>query len=610
MDIFAAYKIGTEGTLKSVPNDWCSPTALRPLILGDNCIPWLEHHGHRYGLTRDSEENSMLSLLGEMGAGFEAKWVKEMVPEAAHANQNDYDVRSVKAFLSTLEFMARRTPVIAKAALWHAPAKLYGTCDLICLGSWLLEQFPQLEKQLREDELDLYHVIDLKFITGIDTTEKKTDLKLASSQVRLYSFMLGALQGRVPSHAFLVTRDRVFDPLPVEVGYALGDPLEMETKRLLGLLRHIKLHGHKYKPWKDAIVAPDWKGEDGKWTTAKKRILEEFMPQRPLELLPHVGNNEAEGLREAGFASIDDLLARGHRFDLANVKGLGKATSRRIRAVLDANRSGRAAPLRVPVEMVPPRCKREFFVDYEFAPTLLVDFEKEWPSLKGREMVFMIGCGWEEKGKWRFERFTADDYTPEAERAIFEQFIAFLRKRGAVYGSVQEATVVEGTALYHWSQAEVSQSANVAKRLGIDVLTSLPWVDLKEAFEVGPLALKGMWNWSIKSVLEAVGDVSPEHRVDYPEGLSAGDNAMVLALRAYQRGGDVLGSPEIMLITNYLETDCKGLWQILRWLRASVHNEEIPSARAVRGRVGATSHGFRWYRVSQALNERGLLRVA
>jgi hypothetical protein len=251
--------------------------------------------------------------------------------------------------------------------------------------------------------------------------------------------------------------------------------------------------------------------------------------------------------------------------------------------------------------MVPPRCKREFFVDYEFAPTVFVDFEKEWPSLKGREMVFMIGCGWEEKGKWRFERFTADTYTPEAERAIFEQFIAFLRKHGAVYGSVQEATVVEGTALYHWSQAEVSQSANVAKRLGLDVLTSLPWGDLKEAFEVGPLALKGMWNWSIKSVLKAVGEVSPEHRVDYPDGLSAGDNAMVLALRAYQRGGDVLASSEMKLIGDYLSVDCEGLWQILRWLRASTGNVDYSSPRAVKGRAITSAQSFRWYKLARML---------
>ena len=133
----------------------------------------------------------MLSLLGELGAGFEAKWVAEMAPEAVHANQNDYDVRSVKAFLATLEHIARRSPVIAKAALWYAPSELYGTCDLICLGSWLREKFAQLREVVSEKDADLYHVIDLKFIKGIDTSEKKKDLKLASSQVRLYSYMLG-----------------------------------------------------------------------------------------------------------------------------------------------------------------------------------------------------------------------------------------------------------------------------------------------------------------------------------------------------------------------------------------------------------------------------------
>ena len=379
----------------------------------------------------------MLSLLGELGAGFEAKWVEEMAPEASHANKNDYDVRSVKAFMATLELMARRAPVIAKAALWYEPIECYGTCDLICLGSWLREKFPQLREIVPEKDADVYHVIDLKFIKGIDTSEKKKDLKLASSQVRLYSYMLGAIQGVVPSHAFLVTRDRIFDPFPVEVGYKIGDPLEAETKRLLDLMRHIKLDGHKYTPWEDAIVAPDWNGEDSKWNTAKKRILEEFMPSRPLELLPYVGRDEAEGLRAAGFDSVDDLMTRGDQFDLASVKGLGDGTARKIRAVLDANRSGGAARLKVTEEMVPPRCKRAYYIDYEFSPGLAVDFE-QWPNLEGTEMVFMIGCGWEDKGNWRFESFTAEAYTPEAERAMFDQFIDLLRKQGAIYGSKGE----------------------------------------------------------------------------------------------------------------------------------------------------------------------------
>jgi hypothetical protein len=227
-------------------------------------------------------------------------------------------------------------------------------------------------------------------------------------------------------------------------------------------------------------------------------------------------------------------------------------------------------------------------------------------------MCFMIGVGYEEEGKWRFRRFTAHEDSLGAERMMWTEFITFLRERGVIYGSVQEATICpdSSVALYHWSHAEVNQSRSAAQRVGFEVLDKLPWVDLQKSFHEGPITLPGQFDFKLKSVSKALGKLSPEHGVNYPDNLQVGSDAMVMALRAYERGGDVLGSPEIMLITNYLETDCKGLWQILRWLRASVHNEEIPSARAVRGRVGATSHGFRWYRVSQALNERGLLRVA
>ena len=563
MNLFAEATAGQ----KEVSSDWMSATGLRALIQQDPCLLWLKYHGAAHGFEEDPKEYSFLEFIGEKGRQFEAAWIKNIAPEAVQALDEDVDVRRVQGLMKTLELMDRCVPVITKAALWWAPEFIYGSSDLICLESWLHDKFPHLA--VSDGAPDHYVVLDCKFSTGLEKANHAIDLKMNSAQVRMYSYMLGHLQGQMPSRAYLVTRDRPFDPIAVAVDHQLNEPLDPHLAEMRDRHIHIKEHGDQFVPWRDTIVAANFMNDkDDPWHGAKKRIAREFIPGGALEHLPHIGRKQAEELKTRGYESVSHLLTHDpDRLPLEKLHGIGKKIAPRIRAVLEANRSGAATT--IDAAILPPQRDVELYVDYEYFTNINVDFDAQWPHMLGCEMVFMVGVGWEENSKWRYKQFIAEREDHEAERTMFEEFLTYLDDCG-IFDAGKSA------ALYHWSNAEVWQSKHASERHGLARLASLPWVDIQKPFHEGPIALPGAWDFGLKSVAAALGTYSPEHCAEWPKELGAGLAAMVMGWAAYE-GPKPLDSPEMRALSEYLEIDCKAMWQVLRWLRA-VAVETAPTA--------------------------------
>ncbi len=564
MNVARAFAAATGGH-KSVPDEWVSATALRPLLQSDPCLVWLRYHGAAHGFEKDTDQHSFLDWISEVAGRFEEEWIRRVAPDAVRANEQDTDVTDAEAVQRTLKLMARPdVRVIAKAALWLAEIGAYGTMDLLARASWVRETFPHLSGFLTEGEREHWVVVDAKFMSGLDTAPKKESLRLASAQVRLYSYIVGHLQGVMPSHAFLVTRDRVADPLPVAVEHDIDGPLDPFLADLIDECRHIKTLGARYTPWTCPIVAPNWRNKhDAPWSGAKQRIMEEHWPHTPLEILPGVGHVQAAAFRRMGFASVEELLSRdadGSEWG-GKLPMFGPSRESHLRAVLTANSAGRPTP--IPADAVPQKRRVELYCDFEFLSSCHPDFDHDWPDLKGREMVFMIGVGWEERGRWRFHRFTAAEESVAAERAMWRQFLRFIGKLGIAAGGSDDDDAV----LIHWSPAERVQAQRAAERLELPELAELPWLDLRKSFTGGLIALPGHWGFGLKQVVRAVGDWSPAHAVAYPDGLGEGLGAMVAGWRAYEQPNP-LRTREMDLIGRYLEADCKSVRAVLEWVRS------------------------------------------
>ncbi len=583
-ELFDTFYEATGGH-NEVQDSWIPVTAVRALLLEDPVLIWLEHHGKQWGLEKDSKEYSFLEHIAQKGHEFEAKWIREVLPDAVQLMNKDWHVRRVETFLRTMEELHRGTPAIVKAALWYKPQQLYGSTDILLKSEKLYELFPHLKPE--KDEPNHYIIMDCKFSTGLHLPKKRKDYLLAATQVRTYSYILGHLQGFMPIRAFLVTRDRPHSLIAVEVDMVLDDPIDPEIARLRDWYLQIKHKGQRMLPWECSETRPNFSNEkDEPWHDAKRKIREEFMEEQPLELLPFVGNKQAEGLRALGFQTLDNLLKScPDTVPFETVNGLAEKSARRIRTVLHSHRSGKAP--HVPTSALPPRRTREFFIDYEFLNNMNVDIQREWHGLEGTPMVFMVGVGWEQEGEWQFRSFVAEAETHAAERKMLQRFMAFLEQHGALSGNA---------ALYHWSHAEPVQTMQAVKRSGLTELENLPWCDLKTVFEEANIALPGAWGLGIKEVAKALGELSPTHSVEWPSELGDGLRAMVMAWDAYKHS-DPINTEEMRCITAYLEVDCKALSRILAWLR-----DTVGSGEGVRSITSSFQGWFRMARARSALS--------
>lgn len=552
----------TQGNAE-VRDDWMRATGIRPLILEDPVLVWLDHHGTQHDFTRDTSPYEFVEFIGEKGRQFEEKWIQQVCPGAVRVCDEAYEVRHQEKLRRTVELIHQRVPVILQPALWWAPERIYGVPDVIALTSWVREQFPDL---VDENEPDHYLVLDIKFTTKLDGSAKKVDLANYASQVRIYSYMLGQLQGSMPGLSFLVARDRLSDPLPIAVEAAVGQPLPADLVALRDRYLDIKLNGAKYLPWRDDIVAPNLANKnDDPWHAAKVVIARDKIPGADPCLIYQIGQRAKRDLAERGFPNVQSLLdAEPANIPFEDCYRLGAKTASRIRAILTANRSGQT--IRPPAGQIPSHKTHEFYVDLEYFTNVNVDFDSQWPTLDGCEMVFMIGVGWEDDGRWNFETFIAVDEDQAREPEMFDRFLAFLRER------TNDAFIdSDETALYHWTGAEISWMGRACDRHGLGddhPLRRLPWMDLhKGPFVGGPVGIPGALSYALKEIARALGIHDATYRVDWPGDLDAGLRAMVMGWRAYEAGSP-LETSEMKTLTEYLEVDCKALWSILRWLRA------------------------------------------
>jgi hypothetical protein len=561
------------GGYEQVPPDWMPASGVEPLILQDPALVWLRYHGPKHGLHPDRSDYEFLDFIAEKAQQFEDKWIKEMAPDAVRVCTHGHEVRSADRVRQTLDLMGRGVPVLVQPALWWAPERIYGRPDVLIHTCWLAQRFPYLAAELGTpvdgtDQvpagLGHYVVFDMKFTSKLDGSHKALELESYAAQVRLYSYMLGQLQGIMPQAGYLITRDRILNPLPVEITSTLDRPLDEGLASSRDQFIEIKTNGARYVPWQDPIVASNVSHRDTQWYTAKKIIARDKTPGRDPALVSRISPAIRRELVRYGFGTLDSLLEGDPDeipFEACN--NLGEVSSRQIRAMLQANRSGSPAmPGSVPTL---PEKEFEFYVDFEYFTNINVDFEAQWPTLDGCEMIFMVGVGWQEDGARSFQTFVSEAEDRDHEREMLDNFLEFLQNR--TDGALEDG---DKTSLFHWTDAEVWQALRASNRHQFPEthpLRRLPWRDLHKEFLHGPIGLPGAWSYRLKDVSRALSQLRPDLDLQWPGDLDQGLRAMVMGWKAYL-APEPLESTEMGLLKEYLEADCRALWGILKWLRS------------------------------------------
>lgn len=210
----------------------------------------------------------------------------------------------------------------------------------------------------------------------------------------------------------------------------------------------------------------------------------------------------------------------------------------------------------------------EFYVDFETVNDLDDDFSK-LPEKGGQPLIFMIGCGHEEGGEWRFECFVAEQMDESSEAMILDAWIAHMDAVRRRLAPDEEAPLV-----FHWSHAERSfleTAYNSAQERHGRRWPDLNWFDfLKRVMKAEPVVVRGAMAFGLKAVANAMhrqGSIQTAWSGGPVDGLAAMVGAWRCAREAKEKGCAMADLPLMGLIRDYNEVDCKVMWEIVDTLR-------------------------------------------
>jgi hypothetical protein len=585
-------------------------------MLGDPLLDWLELYGEAHGFVRDHDlrgydpRTDFGRFVMEKGRDFEASVLRllrkrcEIVP----VGQGAQDSRDPDKALETLEAMKAGVEVIQCGVLHDEASRTYGMPDLLVRGDVLERLFPgvyapELERHSNDEgcESDAparfvaprlggpqhYRVVDIKF-TGLHLA-KSGELGNEGSgpaykaQLFLYNRALGSAQGFIPPAAFLLGRSwekgedggrgcferlaPVFQTGTVTRKESLADA----ANAAVAWVRRVRQEGAGWSVDPAPCIPelrPNMKyTQDAPWHAAKKRIASST---RELTAMWFLGAEKRNALlaREPPITSWDDP---GLNAELAGIRG--EVNGPRFDAVLDVNRDPTGPGVRpARVTSAENEWRRpetlEFFVDFETVNDLDDDFS-QLPARGGQPLIFMVGCGHIEDGRFVSRCFTADALTEAAEASVIEHWLGYMQEVKRRLGFVGSPRV------FHWSPAEESAYAtayNSAKARHPD----RAWPDprlfdfLNLVVRKEPVVVRGALGFGLKAIgkaMHAQGLIGTCWADGPTDGLGAMVGTWSAAAEARARGVSMREVDVMREIERYNEVDCRVMWEVIEYLR-------------------------------------------
>lgn len=573
---------------------WVSAGRGRNWFNDDPLLDWLDLYGEEHGYVRDDQlpgydpELDFTQFIFAQGRGFEEAvlgLISRNVEVLRIGDGPEDSVDPAKAE-ETYDAMAGGVEAIHQGVLHDPEHRVYGLPDLL-VRSDVLHRLVR-EAPLGPDEITIpapglpgarwhYVVVDVKFKSfklqargGLGT-----DHRANMAQVALYSRALGRIQGYHPPRAFLLGRSVCLhkqDPPSSRCDERLAavrvDEQLFDADRACEWIRRARAEGGTWRVLPEPSVPelrPNMSNKgDSPWHAAKREIgaaLED------VTLLWQVAPAKRDRAIAAGVSRWTDPRCNAALF------GLGEKQAPILDRILEVHRNPDLHPVQ-PARIEAERTAWgqpdgvEFYVDFEWVSDLDDDFSK-LPEKGGQNLIFMVGCGHEEAGEWRFECFTAARMDEPAEAECLD---AWFEHMEAVRRRLAPATSAPLT--FHWSHAERSsletayQSAN--RRHG-GRWAEPNWFDfLKRVIKAEPVVVRGSMAFGLKAVANAMhahGFIETRWGDGPADGMAAMVGAWRCAHDARQRGVPMGEHPLMGPIRDYNEVDCRVMWEIVRHLR-------------------------------------------
>lgn len=589
-------------------HEWVSATQTRNYLLHDPLLDWLNLYGEANGFQKDPARpgydvrTDFGQFIFRKGLEFEEAVLKHLktLTCVVTIGQDRGDVRRQEKAEETFVAMERGELVIYQGILRNAENCTYGIADLMIRSDELARLFPDAltPEEAAQPARDLkgsswhYRIIDIKFTTlhlaAGGEPNNSGSAPANKAQLFIYNRALGRIQGYQSPVSYLIGRgweqtakdvtsrgDNCMGRLaPVNQNSTLskGALVAGAVSDALKWVRRVRREGATWSVLPKPTVPelrPNLKhAQDYPWSFSKKRVAKEL---DDLTLLWYVGVEKRNAANNAGIFSWRDPNCT------ANSLGVGgDKTLPTLQAMLDINQS-KDDPLLKPSRIssaegewreVP---KLEFYVDFETVTDLNDDFS-QIPKKGGQPLIFMIGCGHIEEGKWQFECFTAESLETEVEANVIDSWITHMKM-------VRERLDPKGDdpLVIHWSPAEtINLDTAYNSAVKRHPKRSMDWLEprwfdfLKQVIKEEPVVVRGAFGFGLKAVAQAMhnhGYIETLWEDGPADGLGAMAGAWWCNDEAKKLGVPLQEIDLMRGIQKYNEVDCKVMMEIVRYFR-------------------------------------------
>ena len=585
-------------------SSWVSATATRNYVLGDPILDWLRLYGKDHGFKRDDdlpgydERTDFRLFLLQKGIEFE-KRIVEVLSDKVEVNSVVDDnipgfryAQDLNSAIRTFDAMESGSEVIHGGILRNPNNQTFGSPDLLVRSDILHKIFPNVlsyeEALVPAPNLSggsyHYRVVDIKFSSltllangNINNSESKVTYKV---QVFLYNQALGRLQGFTPNSAYILGRstkqtiqkNTIYTNALERLGtislnepYAKDKLIQDITHDAISWVRNVRRNGSKWnvfpKPSVPELYPNMTNTNDGPYQVAKKEIAQKT---EELTLIWQIGLESRKRAHQKGVKKWTDPKLTPEFLEINPSKKFST-----LQSILEMNR-GATESLITPFKVETLRDQwdsksLQFYVDFETVSDLDDDFV-DLPSKGGKSMIFMIGCGHIEDGKWNFKCFIADKLDFSEERKIILMWLEYMEEIKIRLASKESSPLV-----IHWSPAEKQNFKDAIERHVLSEDTLPNWFDFwGRVMKSEPVIVKNSFDFGLKSIAKAM---YKKQMIDtvWKDGPVDGLGAMVGAWwcnNKIKNSGEVLSDIELMQqIASYNEVDCKVMMEIVSYLR-------------------------------------------
>jgi len=478
--------------------------------------------------------------------------------------------------------MMNGTPVIHSAPVKNKQNNTGGVIDLLVRSDYievLVSESPitDIEKRISAPKLGKnfhYVVIDIKYSTLPLRSDQRHLLNTGNypaykAQLCIYNQAISKIQGYLPRYSFIMgrrcnyttkgvsnTEYNCLKKLGVVDFEGVDNQYIKRTKKSIQWVRNVNENGREWTiyPPSTPELYPNMCVDSGIWNKEKEKISDRIGE------ITSVWNCS---VKNRHIAAQNDIKSWKDPYCISSNLGIKGKRAAIIDKILSINRQSNDKIWPKKLETDISKIGEEMFVDFETLSDVFSDFSN-LPQQTPMGMIFMIGVGFVEEGKWVYKSFTCTEPTYEEEYRIMNEFSELVKDKNNPqlhYWHAEKS---------FWNYAE-SRQFELATDFEIkdnisDNWKDFKWTDLCSLFKSEPIVLKGCFKFGLKDIAKTM----REHKMIKSSNNSSCDTGMTATHKAwecYHKTDNAIDSDELKDIENYNEFDCHVLWDIIDYLR-------------------------------------------